>query len=186
MPTEVTVELLSNFNPLSSLNSNAIKQAAESVQMKVLTAGSILFDKGSLDDKHYYLLEGCIDLLGDSGVLKSIEVYSSDATNPIIQITPRTATAKAKIDSILIMIESDTLDMLLTCDQTSTYQVKELNAGSIDESDDWMLQLLRTEAFHRIPPANIQLIFSKIEYINTTPGQQIISQGDAGDYFYII
>lgn len=186
MPTEVSVEQLSKFNPLSSLNCNAIKQAAESVQMKVLTAGSTLFKKGSLDDKSYYLLEGCIDLIGDSGVLKSIEAHSSDATNPIIQITPRTATAIAQTDSILIMIESDILDMLLTWDQTSTYQVKELKSGSNNESDDWMLQLLRTEAFHRIPPANIQLIFSKIENVNTTPGQQIITQGDVGDYFYII
>lgn len=186
MATKITVEQLSKFNPLNSLHKNAISQVAEKIKIKNIETDSILFNKGSTDDNHYYLLEGSIDLVGDNGILKTIEANSKDALDPIIQITPRTVTAKAKTDSIIIVIDSDTLDMLLTWDQTSSYQVQELSAGSYNDSDDWMLQLLRTEAFHRIPPANIQSIFTKIENISVKPGDKVITQGDDGDYFYII
>lgn len=186
MTTKITIDQLSKFNPLNSLHKNAISQVAEKIKIKNIKADSTVFIKGSTDDNHYYLFDGCIDLVGDSGILKTIESNTKDALDPIIQITPRTVTAKAKINSTIIIIDSDTLDILLTWDQTSSYQVQELSAGSNDDSDDWMLQLLRTEAFHRIPPANIQSIFTKIETISVKPGDKVITQGDEGDYFYII
>lgn len=186
MATKITADQLSKFNPLNTLHKNAISQVSEKIKIKNLTTNSTLFIKGSIDDNHYYLLDGSIDLIVDNSILKTIDSNSIDALDPIIQITPRTVTAKAKSDSTIIIIDSDTLDLLLTWDQASTYRVQELSAGSIEDSDDWMLQLLRTEAFHRIPPANIQSIFTKIETISIKPGDKIITQDDEGDYFYII
>ncbi|MCK4709314.1 MAG: cyclic nucleotide-binding domain-containing protein, partial [Gammaproteobacteria bacterium] len=186
MTTELTTEQLSKFSPLNSLNSESLAQAIDKIQVESLEADATIFEKGSNDDKHYYLLEGSIDLIGDSGVLKTVVANSKDAFEPIAQIIPRTVTAKAKEYSKIFILDSDVLDMLLTWDQSSAYQVQELSAGSNEESDDWMLQLLRTEAFHRIPPANIQTIFMKMENIAVKPGEQIINQGEDGDYFYVI
>lgn len=186
MAIEITTEQLSKYHPLSSLNSESLSQALDKIQVETLDADSILFEKGSNDNNHYYLLEGCIDLLGDSGTLKTITANTEDAFEPLIQIIPRSVTAKAKEHSKIFILDSDVLDMLLTWDQSSAYQVQELSAGSNEESDDWMLHLLRTEAFHRIPPANIQTIFMKMENIAVKPGQKIIEQGQDGDYFYVI
>ncbi len=76
---------------------------------------------------------------------------------------------------------------MITWDQTGTYEVSELQsqlAGT--DGDDWMTTLLQTKAFHRIPPANIQAIFMRLERVPFKPGEVIIKQGDEGDFFYII
>ena len=77
--------------------------------------------------------------------------------------------------------------MLITWDQTGTYEVAELQA-QLDGSggDDWMTTLLQTKAFHRIPPANIQAIFMRMQRMNYRAGDVVIKQGDEGDYFYVI
>jgi rhodanese-related sulfurtransferase len=49
-----------------------------------------------------------------------------------------------------------------------------------------MTQLLQTKAFHKVPPANIQAIFMRMEQVSLDPGEVVIKQDDDGDYFYII
>jgi rhodanese-related sulfurtransferase len=74
---------------------------------------------------------------------------------------------------------------MLTWDQTGTYEVGELQ-NQKEDSDDWMTTLLQTKAFHKIPPANIQAIFMRLQQVTHRAGDVIIKQGNDGDYFYII
>ncbi len=55
-----------------------------------------------------------------------------------------------------------------------------------DTGDDWMTMLLQTKAFHKIPPANIQAIFMRMQQINYKSGDVILKQGAEGDYFYVL
>jgi rhodanese-related sulfurtransferase len=45
---------------------------------------------------------------------------------------------------------------------------------------------LQTKAFHRIPPANIQAIFMRMQRINYRERDIVIKQGTEGDYFYVV
>ena len=49
-----------------------------------------------------------------------------------------------------------------------------------------MTALLQTKAFHKIPPANIQAVFMRLQRIDYRAGEVIIKQGDVGDYFYVV
>jgi rhodanese-related sulfurtransferase len=49
-----------------------------------------------------------------------------------------------------------------------------------------MTTLLQTKAFHRIPPANIQAIFMRMQRINYRARDVVIKQGTEGDYFYVV
>jgi len=75
---------------------------------------------------------------------------------------------------------------MLTWDQTGNYQIAEFGVGNINGGDDWMTRILQTEAFHRIPPANIQAIFMRMESLPVKAGEKIVAQDDDGDFFYII
>jgi CRP-like cAMP-binding protein len=46
--------------------------------------------------------------------------------------------------------------------------------------------LLQTKAFHKIPPANIQAIFMRMQQINYRSGDVILKQGAECDYFYVL
>jgi rhodanese-related sulfurtransferase len=75
---------------------------------------------------------------------------------------------------------------MLTWDQTGTYEVSELQGEEQDGGEDWMTMLLQTKAFHKIPPANIQAIFMRMQQINYKAGDVILKQGAEGDYFYVL
>jgi rhodanese-related sulfurtransferase len=49
-----------------------------------------------------------------------------------------------------------------------------------------MTMLLQTKAFHKIPPANIQAIFMRMQQINYKSGDVVLKQGTDGDYFYVL
>ncbi len=186
MSEQIDLTLLARYQPLNALNPENLQEVQKQLKLEKLVAGSNLFEKGDSDAIQYYLAKGEIDLLGNSGVLKTIKSNSNDGFNAIAHILPRTVTAVAKSDSIIFKLDSNLIDVMLTWDQTGSYQVSEFGIGYGDGDDDWMSRILQTEAFHRIPAANIQAIFMRMESVPVKAGQKIVEQGDSGDYFYII
>jgi rhodanese-related sulfurtransferase len=89
-------------------------------------------------------------------------------------------------DITFVAVDSDLLDVLITWDQTGTYEVGEITGTSSADADDWMTVLLQTKAFHRIPPANLQALFMRMQHVACRAGEVIIKQGADGDYFYVI
>ena len=116
-----------------------------------------------------------------------IRAGTPEARNPLAPQLPRKLTARAVDPIEYLAIDSELLDMMITWDQTGTYEVAELQAQLAGSGgDDWMTTLLQTQAFHRIPPANIQAIFMRMQRIDCRAGETIIQQGAEGDYFYAI
>lgn len=186
MSEQIDVTLLSRYQPLNALNPDNLQEVLKHAKAEEIPAGKILFKKGDTQNAQIYLLKGEVDLLGDSGVLKTIKAGTSDGLNAIAHILPRTITAKTKTDAAIFKVDGDLIDVMLTWDQTGNYQVKEFGVGSGSGEDDWMNRILQTEAFHRIPPANIQAIFMRMQSVPVKAGDPVIKQGDDGDYFYIV
>jgi len=110
-----------------------------------------------------------------------------EARNPLAPQIPRRCTARCVDEVNYLAIDSELLDVMITWDQTGTYEVAELQTqleGA--NNDDWMTTLLQTKAFHRIPPANIQAIFMRMQRVPYKAGEVVIKQGDEGDFFYAI
>ena len=106
---------------------------------------------------------------------------TAEARNPLSPKLPRKMTARAVDPIEYLAVDSELLDMMITWDQTGTYEVAELQAQLTGTAgDDWMTTLLQTQAFHRIPPANIQAIFMRMQRMNCREGEIIIQQGAEG------
>ena len=178
--------VLRSFSPLDGLKSENLNALARKTVLRTLEAGRILFKEGDTDKKTYYLVAGDLELCAGEQTVAIVRAGSSEARNPIGPSQPRRFTARALTDIDYIAIDSDLLDVLLTWDQTGTYEVGELGQEGAQAGDDWMTTLLQTKAFHRIPPANLQAIFLRMQRVNTRAGEVIIKQGDDGDYFYAI
>ncbi len=134
-----------------------------------------------------WLVKGRIEALESERLVASIRAGTPEARNPLFPGLPRKVTVRAIDDISFLAIDSDLLDVMITWDQTGSYEVEELQAQLQSAgSDDWMTTLLQTNAFHRIPPANIQAIFQRLQRTPAAPVRSIIKQGDEGDYFYII
>jgi CRP-like cAMP-binding protein len=184
MSTKISFLNLNNYQPLDSLSPENLKEIAEKLDVLELNKGDAVFNEGDKDDRHIFLYTGNVDLIKAGKTLKTIEAGTTDAHTAIAHIIPRNFTCIAASDAVVFKVDADLLDLMLAWDQTGSFQVEELSCNS--EDDDWMTHLLQTESFRRIPPANIQAIFTSLEDIDANIGDSIIKQGDPGDYFYII
>jgi CRP-like cAMP-binding protein len=181
--------LLRSFSPLDGLKSENLHALARKTVLHSQAQGRPLFKEGDNDKRTYYVVSGVLELLHEGRSVLVIRGGSAEARNPVAPGNPRRYTARVVSERMeYVAIDSDTLDMMLTWDQTGSYEVNELkNVGDdAPSTDDWMTNLLQTKAFHRIPPANIQAIFMRMQRVDYKPGEVVIKQGDEGDYFYVI
>ena len=168
----LNLAILRTFSPLDGLKAENLHALARKTVIRELSAGRVLFKEGDTDKRTFYLVAGQIELRADDRIMGVIRAG--------------TAEARAANDIEYIMIDSDLLDVLLTWDQTGQYEVSELGSDGLDVTGDWMTTLLQTKAFHRIPPANIQAIFMRMQRINYRTGDIVIKQGTEGDFFYVV
>jgi len=146
----------------------------------------VLFKEGDTEKRTIYIVSGILELVDQGKVTETVAGGSDSARNPVSPIFPRRVSAKARDRVQFISIDSDLLDVMLTWDQTGTYEVSELAGDEQGGNEDWMTMLLQTKAFHKIPPANIQAIFMRMQQINYKAGDVILKQGAEGDYFYVL
>ncbi len=182
----VDLSVLKTFSPLDGLKAENLHALARKTQVRTLDAGRVLFKEGDTDKRTFYLVSGQVELRADDRTIGVIKARTPESRAPLAPGLPRKFTARAATDIDYIMIDSDLLDVLITWDQTGQYEVAELRGDGIDVSGDWMTTLLQTKAFHRIPPANIQAIFMRMQRINYRARDVVIKQGTEGDFFYVV
>ena len=183
---QVSTELLRGFSPLDGLKRDNLAALARKIKIREMTPGQLLFKEGDTEKRTLYVISGILELVDHGKVVGIVESGTEIARNPIAPVYPRRVSARARDRVQFISIDSDLLDVMLTWDQTGTYEVSELAGRSDQTNDDWMTMLLQTKAFHKIPPANIQAIFMRMQQINYRTGDVILKQGAEGDYFYVL
>src|SRR6202795_2519198 len=178
--------VLRTFSPLDGLKAENLHALARKTHIRGLAAGRVLFKEGDTDKRTFYLVAGAVELRAEDRLIGTVRAATPEARSALAPGLPRKFTARAAVDLEYIMIDSDLLDVLLTWDQTGQYEVAELRGDGLDVTGDWMTTLLQTKAFHRIPPANIQAIFMRMQRVACRAGEVIIRQGTEGDFFYAI
>lgn len=183
MSMKISPKELVNYQPLNTLNPENLREISGKLVIAEINKGDNIFIQGDAKADHIFLHDGVVELRENGKVVKTLESGTDDTKAALAHIIPRNFTAVASTNVVAFMVDSDLLDMMLTWDQTGCFQVEDL---STQEDTDWMSRILNTEAFRRIPPANIQAIFTSLEDIEVNQGDTVIKQGDSGDYFYII
>lgn len=178
--------VLKSLVPANALNAENFQELAGKAFVEDVPAGKTLFKAGELDRKAIYLLEGQVTLTDANGRATTLIGGSDLAKHPLANQQPRQQTARARTDCKITRFDSDLLDILLTWDQLSGIEVSEIQVSDGDDDGDWMTRILQSQAFLQIPPANIQAMFMRMQEVPVRAGDEVIRQGDDGDYYYII
>jgi len=185
-PAPLELSVLRCFSPLDGLRNENLRALARKTSLREMSQGRTLFKEGDADKRTYYLVSGIVELMSEGRIVSTIKAGTPDARHALAPIVPRRCSARAASEKVeYLSIDSDLLDVLLTWDQTGSYEVSELQTNGAS-SDDWMTMLLQSRAFHKIPPANLQAVFMRMQRVNYTAGDVVIRQGDDGDYFYVV
>ncbi len=182
----VELDVLRSFSPLDGLKRENLHALSRKTRLQQLDSGRVLFKEGESDKRTIYLVEGEIELRVGDRTVSMLCAGTPEARIAVGAGQPRRFTARAMSDITYVAVDSDLLDVLITWDQTGTYEVGEITGTSSADADDWMTVLLQTKAFHRIPPANLQALFMRMQHVACRAGEVIIKQGADGDYFYVI
>jgi formylglycine-generating enzyme required for sulfatase activity/CRP-like cAMP-binding protein/chromosome segregation ATPase len=175
---------LQDLVPLNALSDSRFAEVAKKIVVEEIRKGRYLFRKGDRDNQSIYLLGGKINLIdGHRKVTGEVEAGTDTSRYPLAHQQPRTLSARAVTKVVIARIDSGLLDVFLTWDQTSSTEATEIRA---EDNEDWMSQMLQSDAFIKIPPAMIQRLLIKMEAHPVSRGDVVIRQGDDGDFFYTI
>ncbi len=180
------VKFLRTLEPLGSLSIDKLEEIANKSRVEELPPGRVVFRQGEKDSRSTYLLSGSLELqVTGNPRTEVLKAKTADSRYPIAQEWPRPSTCRCKTNVVLLHIDSDLLEILLSNDPSGTYEVTEIGVHEDPESD-WMLKFLQSPAFLQLPTANIQAILVKLEEVPVKAGDVIIKQGSVDDYYYIV
>ncbi|MEK6805296.1 MAG: cyclic nucleotide-binding domain-containing protein [Pseudomonadota bacterium] len=172
--------------PLSSLKRESQADLARKSQILAARPGEYLFKVGDTAKQAIYVLSGDVGLEDSNGKsLGRITGGDAHSLHRLAHQSPRKASAKCLSAVRYLAVDAGLLDVMLTWDQTGTFEVSELSGQEVD-SGDWMGKLLQMRTFQMVPPSNLQSMFMKMQEIRVEPGNIVVKQGDEGDFFYVI
>jgi len=175
---------LAKLVPLDSLSEENFNDLVRNAMVEKYPAGTVLFKQGDVDKYAIYVLEGAVVMSStDSTMERVVESGSEDSLYAIAQLKPRQNTGTAKTDVEILKVDNDQLDRLLTWDQVTGISVIEMDD---DQNNEWMMAMLKAEAFRKLPVENINEMFARMEVMDVKKGDVILRQGEPGDYYYVI
>lgn len=179
------LNLTRSLVPLKDMSESHLLALLEDAEMEVAYTGQTLFAEGSYDGQHIYLLHGNVTLVDAQG--QRTQIKGRESLFPIAHHQPRLVTAVADSDCSLLRINSERLDKMLTWSQVADYlQLNISRQRDFDEDVDWIMTVLRSNLFFKVPPLNVEQIFSCLIPQVVYNGDVIIRQGEIGEQCYFI
>ena len=182
---EFDLSLTRTLVPLKDMSESHLLELLNNSDSEVICAGQTIFARGSYDAHHVYLLHGNVSLVDENNVTTIVNGRSS--LSPIAHHQPRLVTATAESDCSILRLDSERLDKLLAWSQVADYlQLKISRQRDLDEDIDWMMTVLKSNLFFKVPPINVDEIFSRLFPQVVYAGDVVLRQGELGDQCYFL
>jgi CRP-like cAMP-binding protein len=179
------VALTRTLVPLKDMSESHLRELLRSAEVEIVCAGQTIFARGIYDAQHVYLLHGNVGLVDEHNLTSTIKGRLS--LLPIAHTQPRALTAIAESDCSVLRLDSERVDKLLAWSQVADYlQLNISRQRDLDEDSDWMMTVLKSNLFFKVPPTNVEYIFSRLTPQLVYAGDVIIRQGELGDQCYFV
>lgn len=175
--------LIRRLIPLQGLSENSLQSLLDHSDWPLIAQGRQLFSAADLDHFYMYLLSGEAELLYPDGSL----VHTAEHAFPIGYGLTGLQSVTALTDCVCLRIEKKWLDRQLCWDHVaSAIELDFASQADKDEEASWCVTLLRSNLFLKVPPLNINKMFSQLRPMQVSAGEVILRQGDSGDGCYFI
>ena len=171
---------LAALAPLAGLSRERIAELAEVALVLRAERGADPF-AGRSGKESVFLLAGEVLLSFQGGGTLVVVGASEETRYALNRRRDKVARAKAITDVDLLVIEDEMLDVLATWDQVAAGRGHDMMA-----SGPFSLSSLRAGIFAQLPPARIDELLRRFERVRVARGEQVIREGDEGDYYYVV
>lgn len=184
-------DTLKRFYPLSYFGDEEINIIAGKARINQMNKSDVLFKAGSNDNYVIYLIKGSIKLIAKAGEDYVLDAKSDQAKYPVANLKPRRFDAAVASDNaVLAFIPVDAIEAFL--DKSKSKAKVEANVINTEDEDtkildsDWMMALLQTPMFSKMPTDQIKQLFETMEEVEVKAGDEIIREGGFGGYYFLI
>lgn len=197
--TTAVLALLNTLEPLAKLSASRKRELAGLCFVETVSKGINPLRMNITQAKQaVYLIKGELELRLVNDGKVTLRGGDAAAKHPIV-CDQNLIDSIARTDVEILRIDNDLLDIMITWDQLPTAGDVLKNMHKTDDGKsgrtpvEWMrdtsvfsVAKLQSGVFSKVPIANIEAMFERMERITTVAGQVIIQQGAVGDYYYLV
>lgn len=181
--TPIDLEKLTHFIPFDCLSESHVRDICGQIQVISLPPARILFKRGDRSELAYFLISGAVDLTDASFQVRKFPFDDDENYLALDNYAEHTVNAITTMPSVVYAIERNKLDLLMTWTQAAESM---LDIDADEHERDWMDSLLASDLFSQVPPQKIQQLFVKFEEKEVALGEDVITEGEPGNAFYVI
>lgn len=182
----IELKILKELYPFKTMLDPHIRLLAESGDVRDLNKGEVVFEEGDNDGLSIYLLAGRLTGKSVDSRVREFDANSERSRYAVGDFQPRRFSAVVSSAVARIMeFDRGYLEKALTWDQIARSSQVSIQ-GSTAESARWVFQMLKSKALLKLPAGNIERMFDRFEQVGVMPNEDVIVEGDDGDYFYVI
>lgn len=187
--------ILGQLAPISKLSPARLDELAG---VAVLEKVSKALDPTRLSEQGVealYLIKGDLGIRYENGKKLVLRGGSPAAKHPIDSERLRIKDTIGITPIEVVRIDLDLLDIMLTWDQIGGYVSPEAIAEKVSEPQHKPINIdgesfnafkLKNGVFSKVPAANIETLLKRLTSMQVEAGQTIVTQGQEGDYYYLI
>ncbi len=149
--------------------------------------GDKLYEINRRAENTKYLTNGVVQITTDKGREKTLKSTSLSAKYPVGDAN-KSNTMDAVVQSKTMsgfQISSNLLDHMQVWNSVYT-KVSPDSPLRGHDSYAWVVGWLKCRSVQMLPQGNIEELFNELESVIVNAGEEIVSEGEAGDYCYII
>lgn len=179
-------QTLRQYSYFSGLSDSALEELSKKLEIVDLPAGTQIIKQGTLPDFFYFVKKGEVEVIKEtpSGRTAKLSVVSSGqgfGEVAMLTCSHRASSVIAKTDVTLYrlsMLNFD--DIIMTYSAFTTALEKKIQSYS-------QYNKIKTlQPFALLEPAMMYIVMEKMIEKKYAPGENIITQGEKGDFYYII
>ena len=190
-PVSIDKSILARFEPIARLSPNRLEELAAVCFVDKISKDLDPTRMSTNGTQALYLVAGDLGIRYENGNKRILRAGTDAAKHPVdtnrLQIKDTIALTPIEV----VHIDVDLLDIMMTWDQLSGYPPAQIK--QVKPTSEWKLDAasfnafkLQNGVFAKLPAANIEAMFKRLEPKNVEAGQIIIRQGQEGDYYYLI
>jgi CRP-like cAMP-binding protein len=177
---------LKKYCYFSNLSDDALEAISKKLKIVEFPSGTDIIREGDAADAFYLLHEGEVEVFqkqkhGES-LLTSVKGKGEGfGEMALLTCSPRFATVTARTDVVLYRLMKAEFEEIVRTNSTFFLAVR-------DKMQDYqrVAKISSMEPFAHLDPEKVPLLFERFEERHYSPGDNIITQGEKGDLYFII
>ncbi len=179
--------LFAEYYPFNKINGDFLPLLLEDMVFTELERDQVLFDSGEVRPEAFYLLQGQLLCEYPDGREKKIKSSSLQSRYPVgdLNLQKRFRASVVSPNARFMHMDSTLIDHFMVWN--GVYEAAPPDSPLKTHRDyRWVLGLLKNQVVRLLPRGHVHELFLALESLPVKAGEEIIAEGDPGDFCYVI